>query len=149
MIFGFIDSVFGLGVTQRSLSEKIEDYRVFRDHPSNLAVLAELATLDAKSNSLLQHVSIMIASLSVLIAIKPPETVRIFLFVNIAGYLLLVLMALRVIVSVNFTNDPDAEEKLLRELRTRERYYLVAHSIASVLTAILFISIMAGMVFYR
>jgi hypothetical protein len=85
MIFGFIDSLFGLGVGQKSLSEKIEDYRVFRDHPSNMAILAELSTLDAKSNSLLQHVSIMIASLSVSLAIKPPESIKIVLFANIAG----------------------------------------------------------------
>jgi hypothetical protein len=58
-------------------------------------------------------------------------------------------MALRVIVSVNFTNDPDAEEKLLRELRTRERYYLTAHSLASILTTVLLLFIILIAIFYR
>jgi hypothetical protein len=152
MFFGLIDWFFRLGVNQSSLSKKIEAYRAFSARPSYPAILAELSTLDAKSNSLLQHVSIMIASLSALLAINSNEAIqnsneaiKTILLCNIAGYLLVVLMTLRVIVSVNFTNDPEAEaeEKLLRELKTRERYYLTAHTLASVLTTIFLFFIIA------
>jgi hypothetical protein len=149
MIFRLIDAVFGLGISKKRLTEKLGSYAVLRDNPTNVAVLNEFSSLDSKSNSLLQHVSIMIASLSVSYTINPPEGVKTLLLLNIFCYLIVILMTLRVIVTVDFSSEPDSELKLLRELKLRERYYMVAHSTASLLTTLLVVSILFAVIYYR
>lgn len=149
MIFRLLDFAFGFGVDYEKLRKQLEDYATARMVPSNTSIIAEFSSLDSKSSSLLQHLSIMIASLSVSYTTNPPENLKIVVLINIFFYLLCIFLTLRVIANVDYTSDPSLELKLARELKIRERYYALAHSIASLLTFFLVISIIAVVVYYK
>lgn len=141
ILFDILDKIVGAVIGKKRLAEQLQAYAKLRDHPSNVAVLGEFQSLDAKSSSLLQHISIMIAALSVSYTVNPPASVKTLLVFNIFFYLIAIFLLLRVIVTVDFSGQDDTGRRLLRELKIRERYYAVAHSIASFLTAILVLAI--------
>jgi hypothetical protein len=149
MIFGMLDRVLAPGGSNEVLTQKLHDLGKLRDERTTVALIGEFAALDSKSSSLLQHVSIMIAALSVSYSVNPPAPVKAILLANIFFYLVAILFILRVIITVDFSSSPDAELRLVRELKAREKYYTVAHSIASILTAFLVVSAIAVAVYYR
>jgi hypothetical protein len=148
-IFKLIDPVFAIGLTASMLSDKREDYMSLRNDQSTAVVLDELTSLDAKSNSLLQHLSIMIASLSITFAVNTSDEIKLALLLNIVSYLVVVLLTLRVITFIDTSRSEDRHIDLIRELILRERYYLFAHSIASILTSLLVVSIISVLIYCR
>jgi hypothetical protein len=70
-MFWPIDHMIGPKFTTAQVDQKLGEYEKLRNLESIKAILPEFASLDAKSSSLLQHLSIMIASLSVSYAAVP------------------------------------------------------------------------------
>jgi hypothetical protein len=136
-VFRPIDALVGMGI------RKLKD----SDLASSIKPLVhqEFDSLDAKASSLLQHVSIMVASLSISYVIIPPETLKMIALINILLYLIVVFLVLRVLSFVNFVDDKISSHAnkfvAVKELKIRERYYLAAHSLASILTVIIIVSI--------
>lgn len=149
-VFAWLDRRNIRDLTPEEVTSSVEEAKLFDADPVIRQLQIEYQLMDGKTASLMTHLSLMTAAVSLLYSAMQSPVIKVFLLLKIIWYLAAMLFALRVIFYLDYADIgcKDRHGVMMRELKTRVRYFRVAHYLASlgvpVLIVVLLLSLLSG-----